>query len=101
MGRVSTMDDGEKYITNTAKPPMIVWLQNQQSLDIDQWQDYDVTWCRDKIFKHDVGPYVHLDKFLAEVEAVADSKHHVDMRNYGNDFMDAVRELSKEIKEGK
>ena len=55
-------------MTDTPEPPMVVWLQNQQSLQEGQWQDDDVTWCRDKIFKHDVGPYVHLDQFLAEAK---------------------------------
>jgi hypothetical protein len=50
------------------KPPMTLYLQNEQSLNEEQWRDDDVTWCRDKIFRHDVGPYVHLKQFLEEVE---------------------------------
>lgn len=86
-----------EVITDTPKPPMVVWLQNQQSLNEEQWQDDDVTWCRDKIFKHDVGPYVHLDQFMAEVERrmmEAEGNGLV-----GNKWAWAIKELAKELKE--
>jgi hypothetical protein len=82
------------------KPPMTLYLQNEQSLNEEQWRDDDVTWCRDKIFRHDVGPYIHLKQFMEEVERRADAKHATMMRQYSSDFMEATQELAKEIEEG-
>ena len=100
-------------MTNTPKPPMTLYLQNEQSLNEEQWRDDDVTWCRDKIFRHDVGPYVHLEQFKAAlieraeklaINAAEAAKSDLpypldDCVNYW--LLDAYDELAKEIKEGK
>jgi hypothetical protein len=83
------------------KPPMTLYLQNEHPLHEEPWRDDDVTWCRDKIFRHDVGPYVQLQQFMEEVERRADAKHATEMRQYSSDFMEATQELAKEIMEGK
>ena len=83
------------------KPPMTLYLQNEHPLHEELWRDDDVTWCRDKIFRHDVGPYVNLEQFMAEVERRADANHATTMRQYSSDFMEAIQELAKEIMEGK
>jgi hypothetical protein len=38
---------------------------------------------------------------MEEVERRADSNHATTMRQYSSDFMEAMQELTKEIKEGK
>lgn len=83
------------------KPPMTLYLQNEQSLNVEQWRDDDVTWCRDKIFRHDVGPYVHMEQFMTEVERRADANHATTMRQYSSDFMEAIQEIAKELMEEK
>ena len=83
------------------KPPMTLYLQNEHPLHEEPWRDDDVTWCRDMIFRHDVGPYVQLQQFMEEVERRADANHATTMRQYSSDFMEAIQELAKEIMEGK
>ena len=85
------------------KPPMTLYLQNEHPLHEEPWRDDDVTWCRDKIFRHDVGPYVQLQQFMEEVERRA-------VKLFGKSFHNAtmsecvsqsLKELAKEIEEGK
>jgi hypothetical protein len=97
---------------NDNKPPMTLYLQNEQSLNEEQWKDDDVTWCRDKIFRHDVGPYVHMEQFLAEVERRSLNDAHkqaeaseVNIPYPDEDvitlwFRETARKLAKEIMEG-
>ena len=85
------------------KPPMTLYLQNEHPLHEELWRDDDVTWCRDKIFRHDVGPYVNLEQFMEEVERRAvklfcKSFHTATMSEC---VSQSLKELAKEIEEGK
>ena len=85
----------------TNKPPMTLYLQNEHPLHEEPWRDDDVTWCRDKIFRHDVGPYVHLKQFMAEVERRASPVRFQHARNSAEAGYYAMQELAREIMEGK
>lgn len=104
MESVSTMDDGEKYITNTAKPPMVVWLDRYagsvQCLGFYAPKKESLH-VNDEGGTKTYGPYVHLDQFLEEVERRVRLKTwpHLD---YDDDLTwEVLQELDKEIKEGK
>ena len=78
---------------NTEKPPMVVWLCGKETPTVAShiWD------------KEDIGPYVHLEQFMEEVERRA-------VKLFGKSFHNAtmsecvsqsLKELAKEIMEGK
>jgi len=87
-------------MTDTPKPPMVVWLDVDGTSEWDNKRKYWGNWGNTPR-PYDHGPYVHIDQFLAEVEKRADGKHAVHMRQYSSDWMEAAQELAAEIMEGK
>lgn len=87
-------------MTDTPKPPMVVWLDVDGTSDRPEGRRFWGNWSNSKL-AHDNGPYVHLEQFMEEVERRADAKHATTMRQYSSDFMEAMQELAKEIMEGK
>ena len=81
------------------KPPMTVWLGSDAVACFDRNEDCGASDLKND--HHHVGPYVHLEQFMEAVDAVADGKHAVIMRQYSSDWMEAAQELAKEIMEGK
>lgn len=91
MGCLSTMDDGERYMKDTPKPPMVVYGRRlHPSTDLDGniiSENWMATTSDHPLMKGET--YVHLDQFLAEVERRAMAMVE----------KDAMQELAKELKE--
>ena len=57
-------------MTDTPKPPMVVWLQHGSDDDVplNELDASEVTWSDQCCFGNDYGPYVHLEQFMAEAK---------------------------------
>jgi len=81
------------------KPPMTVWLACDAVTCLERNEDCGASDLKNH--HHKIGPYVNLGQFMEEVDRRADAKHATMMRDYGSDFMDSVRQLAREMQEGK
>ena len=88
----------------TNKPPMTLYFRENIStvhMDGSHMDNRFGQAFANRKRESDVGPYVHMEQFMAEVERRADANHATTMRQYSSDFMEAIQELAKEIMEGK
>jgi len=85
------------------KPPMTLYLQNEHPLHEEPWRDDDVTWCRDKIFRHDVGPYILKDWLKEELmkRAKKGMRGYASPEKYFSELGRAVIDILTEINAGK
>lgn len=80
-------------MTDKTKPPIVVWLQHGSVDDVPfhELDASEITWADQCCFGNDYGPYVHLDRFMAE------AKKRSKRRNI---FLpDIIDELIKELRE--
>ena len=85
------------------KPPMTLYLQNEHPLHEEPWRDDDVTWCRDKIFRHDVGPYVHKAWLQEELlkRAREGMRGYESPEKYLMELGRAIKDIFRELNGGK
>ena len=87
----------------TNKPPMTLYLQNEHPLHEEPWRDDDVTWCRDKIFRHDVGPYIRRDWLKEELlkRAREGMRGYESPEKYSMELGRAIKDIFRELNGGK
>lgn len=98
-------------MTDTPKPPPVLYFRENIStvyMDGSHMDDRFGHAFANKKRESDVGPYVHLDQFLAQVERRADRRASDIAQRMGGEYYtpdyywaEKARQLAKAIKEGK
>jgi hypothetical protein len=81
------------------KQPMKVWLAFDAVACFDRNEDCGASDLKNR--HHHIGPYVNLEQFMKEVERRASPVRFQHARNSAEAGYYAVKELAKEIQEGK
>ena len=90
--------NGTKEMTDTPKPPMIVWLQHgsDDTTPYSELSTEDITWSDQCCFSNDYGPYINLH-YLKGV--LAGKAAHPDDTGYWATAAAAINDIITEIRE--